>query len=367
MNLFTRKMHLFCVSNIMVSFVCTGFLAVPSYSINMENLEENAHEISLATSDTEPASRLGDEGVLVKAIETFDDEEDDEPVVKKVTSSTKKTSVTRVVTKKEVASTKTYAPAKYSAVTGNAVVEYAKRYLGLRYVSGGNSLSTGTDCSGFTKLIYKEFGVNLSRDARGQTGNGTYVRKADLQKGDLVFYGKKSGGGVTHVGIYMGNGQVIHESNRRDGVKISSVNMMRYITARRVINSKAIKIAEEKKLEETKQQEKVLENTVNNNNQTVKSNDVVETVTDKKEEIIENNAIENVQTTTNSQTEATSVNQDEKVEKKEEIKEETKVVETPQEEKSETTNSSSVQKSDAVKEEPIKETKTEVDNTKASE
>ncbi len=371
MNLFTRKMRLFCVSNIMVSFVCTGFLAIPSYAIDTENLEENSHAISLATSDTEPASRFGDEGVVNGALELFDDEspldddeEDVKPVTKKVSSSTKKSTVTRVVTKKEVASTKTYTPAKYSAVTGNAVVEYAKKYLGLRYVSGGNSLSTGTDCSGFTKLIYKEFGVTLSRAVRSQVGNGTYVRKADLQKGDLVFYGKKSGGGVTHVGIYMGNGEVIHESNHRDGVKISSVNMMRYITARRVINSKAIKIAEEKKLEEQKQLQQAVDNVTNNTDQTVKSSDVVETITDQKEEIKENNnVIENVQTTTNSQTETTSVNQSGVVETKE-VKEEPKVVET----KEETTNVSDTSKSDAVKEEPKKEeTKTKEETTKVEE
>lgn len=356
MNLFTRKMHLFCVSNIVVSFVCTSFLGVPSYANSVENLEENAHEISLTASDTEPASRLGENNNLENSLVTFgeesplDDEEEEvkppskEETVQNASTSKKKTTVTKVVTKKEVASTKTYTPAKYSAVTGNAVVEYAKKYLGLRYVSGGNSLSTGTDCSGFTKLIYKEFGVTLSRDVRGQTGNGTYVRKADLQKGDLVFYGNKSVGGVTHVGIYIGNGEVIHESNHRDGVKISSVNMMRYITARRVINSKAIKIAEEK-LEEAKQQVNNSDDVTNDTSKTVKSSDVVETITDKKEEIEDNNIIENVQTTTNSQTETTNVNQGEKVE----IKEETK------ETANENASVSNVQTNDTAKEEPIKE------------
>ena len=75
--------------------------------------------------------------------------------------------------------------------------------------------------------------------------SGSYVRKDDLRKGDLVIYGN-GGGYPTHVTIYIGNGQVIHESNHRDGVKISTLYMMQYITARRVINDTAINLVEQK-------------------------------------------------------------------------------------------------------------------------
>ena len=239
MNLLKRKMPLFCLSNIMVSFVCTGFLGTNYYSVSQENEQSSSETIALV-DDVIPLSQ----------------EESKKESVKKETKTTKKTTTAKKtvskVTQKTVKSSITYAPAKYNAVTGNAIVEYAKRYLGLRYVSGGYSLTSGTDCSGFTKLIYKEFGVNLSRVVSGQVKSGTYVSKGDLQKGDLVFY-SSGGSKATHVAIYVGNGSVIHESNHRDGVKYSSVNMMRYITARRVINSTANKIAEEKVSNEKKE------------------------------------------------------------------------------------------------------------------
>lgn len=141
------------------------------------------------------------------------------------------------VTKKEVVSKKTipYVKPTYNSVTGSNLVSYAKRYLGLNYVYGGNSLSTGTDCSGFTQLIYKEFGISLGRTVNSQLYNGVYVNKADLKPGDLVFYGKTNY--ATHVAIYIGNGLVIHESTPRNGVKIDSVDMMVYITARRLITA----------------------------------------------------------------------------------------------------------------------------------
>ena len=265
MNLLSRKIPLFCVSNILVSFMCTNFMGI-TYSDNREMMEQNNNQVTETSSEVEPASRIGDSNN------------------KKVEVKKKTTTKKSVVKKKEVATSVKYTPAKYNSVTGNAVVEYAKRYLGLRYVSAGNSLTKGTDCSGFTKLIYKEFGVTLSRTVKGQMGNGTYVRKSDLQKGDLVFYG--SGNGVaSHVAMYIGNGKVIHESNHRDGVKISTVNMMQYITARRVINSKANKIAEQKleeanKALEVKKDDVVTDTSINNtieNKENVDNNQSLDT------------------------------------------------------------------------------------------
>ena len=92
--------------------------------------------------------------------------------------------------------------------TGEKVVNYAKQFIGTPYVSGGNNLSTGVDCSGFTQQVYKHFGVNLERTSRSQYAcNGYAVSKSNLKEGDLVFYGYSS---VCHVAIYVGDGQVIH-------------------------------------------------------------------------------------------------------------------------------------------------------------
>ena len=135
-----------------------------------------------------------------------------------------------------------YVKPSYNSVTGMNVVNYAKRYLGLPYIHAGRSLSTGTDCSGFTSLIFGEFGIKLGKTVSSQLYSGSYVSKSDLQPGDLVFY--SYGSVASHVAIYIGDGLIIHESNPRDGCKISSVNIMNYITARRLITSNVVSPSE---------------------------------------------------------------------------------------------------------------------------
>lgn len=106
---------------------------------------------------------------------------------------------------------------------GEEVIAYAKQFIGTPYVYGGNSLTKGVDCSGFTSQIFKNFDISLQRRSADQySSNGTKVKKADLQSGDLVFYGY--GSSVTHVGIYMGGNQVIHASTSH-GVKIDPLDL----------------------------------------------------------------------------------------------------------------------------------------------
>lgn len=313
MNLFTRKMRLFCVSNIMVSFVCTGFLGIRTTNgIINESTTGEAHEISLTTSDTEPVSHFGEgensiafitnsleaaikgqeepvgpiseenefafitnsiEAVIAQQESALAEKKEEKKVEKKTTKKTSTKKTTSVVTKKEVAKSSSYTKPSYSSVTGEAVVAFAKQFMGLRYRSGTPSLTKGADCSGFTMLIYREFGVSLPRTVGGQASRGKYVAKKDLQKGDLVFYKAKGAkGGPSHVGIYYGGGQVIHESRPGVGVKLSTVNMMQYVTARRVINSKATQIAEAK-LAEQKKNEAATDNTNNTNAGTTTNNE----------------------------------------------------------------------------------------------
>ena len=113
------------------------------------------------------------------------------------------------------------------------MVNYAKQFLGNRYVWGGTSLTKGTDCSGFTMGIYRNFGISLPRVSRAQATVGTKVSVADLRPGDLVFYGK--GSYINHVAMYIGAGQIIHASNPRSGIKISNVRYRSPITCRRII------------------------------------------------------------------------------------------------------------------------------------
>ena len=97
------------------------------------------------------------------------------------------------------------------------LVERARSYVGkLRYVYGGYSLETGTDCSGFTKLLFAEFGIDLPRGTGDQLGAGTRIPADQVRPGDLVFWANGSGR-IYHVGIISGNGMFIHASNTARG------------------------------------------------------------------------------------------------------------------------------------------------------
>lgn len=119
--------------------------------------------------------------------------------------------------------------------SNSEIVNYALQFNGNPYVYGGTSLTNGADCSGFVQSIYKHFGVSLPRTARAQAGAGHAVSFSNLQPGDLVFYSGDGGASITHVALYIGNGKIIHAMNPKDGIGITSVNIMVKMTARRVI------------------------------------------------------------------------------------------------------------------------------------
>lgn len=105
-----------------------------------------------------------------------------------------------------------------------AIVQDAMQYLGNCYVHGGRSLASGTDCSGFTCYIYADFGYAISRTPQGQwSSNGRSISMEEIQPGDIVCY-SSNGSKCTHVGLYIGNGQIIHEANSRKGVIVSNIN-----------------------------------------------------------------------------------------------------------------------------------------------
>lgn len=115
-----------------------------------------------------------------------------------------------------------------------AIVDYAMQYLGNKYVHGGRSLASGTDCSGFTCYIYKDFGYSLSRTPSGQySTNGRSVSYDEIQPGDIICYGKSK---CTHVGLYIGDGQIIHSANSRKGVIISNADYDNILAIKNVID-----------------------------------------------------------------------------------------------------------------------------------
>lgn len=111
-----------------------------------------------------------------------------------------------------------------------SLIAKAQQYLGNPYVYGGNSLTHGIDCSGFTKQIFAMYGYSLPRTAATQANCGKAISASEVKQGDLVFYG--SSGRIGHVAIYIGNGKIIHASNHRDGIKISN---MYYTTPAKVV------------------------------------------------------------------------------------------------------------------------------------
>lgn len=120
-----------------------------------------------------------------------------------------------------------------TGVTGSQIVEYAKQFLGCKYVYGGTT-TKGFDCSGFTQFVYKHFGITLNRTAAAQYSNGISVK--ELQVGDLVMFGPS---GITHVGIYMGGNTFIHAANTARGVTTdtlaSGYYKTNYVGARRIL------------------------------------------------------------------------------------------------------------------------------------
>lgn len=118
---------------------------------------------------------------------------------------------------------KTIEQVKYGDGVSNvraSVVSYALQFVGNRYVWGGTSLEKGIDCSGFTMRILGKYGISLPHSSRAQPSYGTKISASEAKPGDLFFYG--SGRSISHVAIYIGNGQIVHASNKRDGIKVSN-------------------------------------------------------------------------------------------------------------------------------------------------
>ena len=117
---------------------------------------------------------------------------------------------------------------KHGSETGEAVAQFALQFVGNPYVWGGSSLTHGTDCSGFTMAVYANFGIRLPHYDASQRGYGIGIDSlSDAKPGDLIcFYG--------HVGIYIGDGMMVHASNPRDGIKVSRADYRSIAAIRRI-------------------------------------------------------------------------------------------------------------------------------------
>ncbi len=111
---------------------------------------------------------------------------------------------------------------------GQEIAKFACKYIGCPYVAGGTSLTNGADCSGFVMAVYQAFGYSLPRSSYAQSSAGKAVSYSEAQPGDIIYYGG-------HVGIYIGNGQIVHASTERTGIKITAATYRSIITVRRIV------------------------------------------------------------------------------------------------------------------------------------
>ena len=139
----------------------------------------------------------------------------------------KKTAENKAAGSKSESGGKTYANPTGSS--GADVVQFAKQFVGNPYVYGGTSLTNGADCSGFVMSVYKNFGVNLPHSSAADRSVGAAVNGLEnAQPGDIICY---SG----HVGIYAGNGQIVHASTSRTGIIVSSATYRSILSIRRIL------------------------------------------------------------------------------------------------------------------------------------
>ena len=124
--------------------------------------------------------------------------------------------------------TETPKPSSSGGGKGQQIAEFACKYIGYPYKAGGTSLTQGADCSGFVWAVYQAFGYSLPRSSYAQSGVGRAVSYSEAQPGDIIYYGG-------HVGIYIGNGQIVHASTERTGIKITSATYRSIITIRRIV------------------------------------------------------------------------------------------------------------------------------------
>ena len=221
----------------------TLLLGVLCYAFYDSNIKGSEQEVVLSNELLSMREIKSKEDITMEMLSLPTEEllkQQDEKVKKE--SDTKTTEEVQVETYEEVTSEKeVYSinlaansenEVPYNEIISNQVVNYALKFVGGPYVYGGNSLTNGTDCSGFTKLVFANYGVYLPRSAPEQAYAGLHVDLSDIQPGDIIVSGYD--GVVCHVALYIGDGKLVHALNSNVGIVVTSMYIMPIIDVRRV-------------------------------------------------------------------------------------------------------------------------------------
>lgn len=131
-------------------------------------------------------------------------------------------------TQEDTQQTETAEVSAQTAATGQAIVDYACQFIGNPYVWGGTSLTDGADCSGFVQSVFAHFGISLPRTTYEQIYSGVEVSYDQAMPGDLICYDG-------HIGIYVGNGQIVNAQNPEQGIGISPATYTTILSVRRIV------------------------------------------------------------------------------------------------------------------------------------
>ena len=221
----------------------TLILGVLCYAFYDSNIKGSEQEVVLSNELLSMREIKSKEDITMEMLSLPTEEllkQQDEKVKKE--SDTKTTEEVQVETYEEVTSEKeVYSinlaansenEVPYNEIISNQVVNYALKFIGGPYVYGGNSLTNGTDCSGFTKLVFANYGVYLPRSAPEQAYAGVHVDLGDIKPGDIIVSGYD--GVVCHVALYIGDGKLVHALNSNVGIVVTSMYIMPIIDVRRV-------------------------------------------------------------------------------------------------------------------------------------
>lgn len=220
----------------------TLLLGVLCYAFYESNMDTDGQKIALS-DELFNLKEIGNKKEVKVEMLTLPAKEAKEEVQEEITKEeTEKVEVEETVTNEVIAPTEEtyvveepvyYGDASYNEDLGSQVVNYALQFVGNPYVYGGNSLTEGTDCSGFTKLVFANFGINVSRVAPSQIYDGVGVSLDNIKPGDIVLSGYD--GVICHSALYIGDGKLVHALNSNTGIVVTDLYIMPVIAIRRVV------------------------------------------------------------------------------------------------------------------------------------